>query len=128
MSGDVIGFPRRHRRDELLALARDLLDAAAALAREGRGGLASRLRREAFACEAEAAPLCPGTAPVLPARLLPDGQRVAVRCPHCRRDHVHGSAGVLDGSNPHRAAHCTAPGSPYRRTGYVLSLAGERRA
>lgn len=34
-------------------------------------------------------------------------------CAHCRRAHSHGGLG-------HRWAHCTRPGSPYERSGYVL--------
>lgn len=35
------------------------------------------------------------------------------RCPWCRRSHRHGGLG-------HRWAHCTKPGGPYEKSGYVL--------
>ncbi len=60
--------------------------------------------------------------PTLLARLLADGERVVVWCHHCRGEHVHGAAGVVDGSNAHRVAHCTDPSSPYTAAGYFLRV------
>jgi hypothetical protein len=43
-------------------------------------------------------------------------------CPYCHRRHVHGAAG----GEGHRVAHCHVKDSPYRVTGYVLTLEKER--
>jgi len=61
--------------------------------------------------------------PVLYARLDRSRKTVRAYCPHCQRDHVHGAAGVTDGRNPHRLAHCGDPASPFHATGYELALA-----
>jgi len=60
----------------------------------------------------------------LPASL--DRKRGVARvwCAHCRRHHQHGAAGIEDGTNPHRLAHCHRPGSPYAAAGYVLRVEG----
>ncbi len=49
MSGEVVAFPHRHRRDFGRALARELRYAAEWTDRLGARGLASRYRREAAA-------------------------------------------------------------------------------
>lgn len=56
-------------------------------------------------------------APVLPAYRTRYGgiDRYAVWCKHCREWHFHGPA------EGHREAHCSAPASPYHRTGYNLA-------
>lgn len=51
--------------------------------------------------------------------------QVKVYCPHCRRYHFHGNAGVVAGRPEHRVAHCTKPGSPYERRGYYFVVAAE---
>lgn len=43
---------------------------------------------------------------------------IAVRCPHCRSQHVHTWAPTATGPF-HRAAHC-ADGSPLRSSGYYV--------
>jgi hypothetical protein len=67
-------------------------------------------------------------APLLQAQMTSSGSAVRVWCAHCRRYHQHGAAGIVDGSNPHRLAHCHKPGSPYETAGYILQLAQEGRA
>jgi hypothetical protein len=56
--------------------------------------------------------------------LSADGRHVRVPCPHCRDDHFHGAAGIADGLNPHRVAHCRVPGSPFAGVGYIVTLEG----
>jgi len=60
--------------------------------------------------------------PVILATLSRDGRTVAIRCPYCQREHTHGAAGIVDGTNPHRSAHCRdqQPGSA---AGYVIHMA-----
>jgi hypothetical protein len=65
--------------------------------------------------------------PILRAAPSPDGKTVRVYCEHCRANHTHGASGIVDGTNPHRVAHCTRPGSPYETTGYILQVPGMRR-
>lgn len=60
--------------------------------------------------------------PVLSGRLNAAGNQVLVACPHCGRDHQHGTAGIADGTNMHRLAHCRDAASPYAKTGYVVAL------
>jgi hypothetical protein len=64
---------------------------------------------------------------LLPATMTPSGSAVRVWCSHCRCHHQHGAAGIVDGSNPHRLAHCHKPRSPYTDAGYVLHLVREGR-
>ncbi len=64
--------------------------------------------------------------PVLAARLLPGGERVAVLGPHCGVEHVYGAAGIVDGGNRHRVGHCPDPASPYRAGGYVPAVEAAR--
>jgi hypothetical protein len=45
-----------------------------------------------------------------------EGGRFAFDCPHCGHPHMHSP------EPGYRRAHCTDRKSPYRRTGYVLSL------
>lgn len=66
--------------------------------------------------------------PRLPAVLSPTGDAVRVWCTHCGCAHHHGSAGIADGTSPHRLAHCHKPGSPYRSSGYFLFLAQGNQA
>ncbi len=54
--------------------------------------------------------------------LSPDRRTVRVYCPHCRDDHFHGAAGIADRLNARRVAHCRRPGSPFARTGYIVTL------
>ncbi len=61
--------------------------------------------------------------PTLHATPTPAGPWVLVWCPHCRHTHIHGAAGVADGTRPHRAAPCSLPGSPFAVSGYFLRLA-----
>jgi len=60
--------------------------------------------------------------PSLVGRLSRTGKQVAVHCRHCRGNHWHGAVGIVDGTNPHRLAHCHKPGSPYVDAGYFVSL------
>lgn len=55
MSGEVVPFPRRRRREFRIEVARALRDAAEWMDRMGARGLASRYRREAARLEHEAA-------------------------------------------------------------------------
>jgi hypothetical protein len=44
------------------------------------------------------------------------GGLLVVQCPHCEREHRHGTGAG------HRQAHCTRPDSPYRLSGYLLKV------
>lgn len=58
-------------------------------------------------------------APELPAFVVEaEPHRVAVWCDWCRIWHYHGNA------PGHRAPHCKVPGSPYKKTGYILQIEG----
>lgn len=59
--------------------------------------------------------------PFIHGTLTHDGRLVEVTCPHCGGRHLHGAAGIIDGSNPHRIAHCKLP--PHvRAVGYVVLM------
>mgnify|MGYP003527436274 CR=1 FL=1 len=54
----------------------------------------------------------------------PNGQHpgmyiVKIRCPHCVREHTHGSANYT-GHDGHRAAHCADPRTDGSWAGYFL--------
>jgi len=49
--------------------------------------------------------------------------QLAVWCPYCRSMHYHGWDPADDGKHAsHRAAHCTDDDSPFRKTGYYISV------
>ena len=59
--------------------------------------------------------------PVVFGRLTARGVLVVVTCPHCRRLHRHGSAGIVDGRNRHRLPHCAEP-APAATRGYFVAV------
>jgi len=59
--------------------------------------------------------------PTLEATIV--GTQLEVWCAHCRAHHYHGAGG----GEGHRGAHCSDPSSPYRATGYYITLATEGR-
>ena len=65
----------------------------------------------------EIPPWHPDGAPTLPA--YDTGANYEIWCQYCRKWHLHGRA------NGHRVSHCYVETSPYKRTGYVLELAGD---
>jgi len=52
------------------------------------------------------------------------GGQYVFRCRYCKHPHYHGAAGGLG----HRTAHCDAKDSPYRETGYNLTIAEPEEA
>jgi hypothetical protein len=63
-----------------------------------------------------------GTLSIVPARR--PWLRLVVRCPFCRRDHVHTWGIDVEPDTPtHRAPHCTRSSSPYRLGGYYVGPA-----
>jgi hypothetical protein len=65
-------------------------------------------------------------APVVVTKLTRDKRCVTFRCPHCKGPHRHGAQGIVDGANPHRVAHCWRQESPFRKTGYILTVEAPR--
>jgi hypothetical protein len=60
------------------------------------------------------------TPPKVIGTLSPDRQTVRVLCLYCRQEHMHGAAGIIDGSNRHRLPHCA--GRPAPSAGYFVDL------
>lgn len=60
--------------------------------------------------------------PVVPGFIQDHDQVPTLRvwCPWCCRWHGHGRAGTQIGDTADRAAHCYAPDSPYKATGYNI--------
>lgn len=56
----------------------------------------------------------------------PPAMLLRVWCRWCCRWHEHGLADAKPGDRTHRSAHCTAPDSSYRRTGYTILVAVTR--
>jgi hypothetical protein len=60
--------------------------------------------------------------PTIAATLTKSGRQLTFYCKHCRCWHFH-SAG--DDAAGHRVAHCWRENSPYKDTGYYLTLEEE---
>jgi hypothetical protein len=60
------------------------------------------------------------TPPTIPGTLSPDRRTVRIRCPHCNQTHMHGAAGIADGQNNHRIAHCV--GRPVPSPSYFVEV------
>lgn len=52
------------------------------------------------------------------------GRSLRVWCSWCCRWHEHGYTGTQVGDTTDRAAHCYAPDSPYKETGYNILVSG----
>ena len=57
--------------------------------------------------------------PVIECRQSKNGRTWSFECPHCRCRHTHGA---MPG---HRVAHCYDAASPFKATGYILTLGTE---
>ena len=72
------------------------------------------------------------TTPVLPGFIEertegvagPPAMLLRVWCRWCCIWHTHGYTGTKVGETTDRAAHCIAPDSPYKRTGYNVLVSG----
>lgn len=64
--------------------------------------------------------------PVVPGFIQdhPEIPTLHVWCAWCLRWHEHGLAGTKVGDTADRAAHCYAPDSPYKDTGYNILVSG----